>query len=330
MTKIIDFESHLQSPEYVKRLTEFDGYPKYSLRNDGRYIWHLSEKIQEPRPMGKLTQPVEDRVKMLDGAGVDMQVLSSNNPACESFPAKLGIELAKIHNDHVASFFHKYPDRFMGLCSLPVQDVHESLIELDRCVGLGFKGLMLFSNVQGEYVERERFWPIYERCEKLRLPVFLHPTVPARIEPFSDYYLWGPVFGYGADAAIAALRILMSGLLEKYRRLRIVLGHLGETIPFLIQRIDWAYHKFPEEFTAIKRKPSDYFIESFYVDTSGVFNEPSLMCTYESLGHDRIVFGSDYPFEDIQKGIDYVKKSRIPVNDQNRIFADNLMALLNN
>ncbi len=264
----------------------------------------------------------------MENAGIDLQVIGSSNPGCELFPTKMSVRLAKINNDHLAAWIAKYADKFVVLGSLPMQDSNAALEEFDRIRQLGFKGLILFSNIRKKFVDYEEFWPIYSRAEKYSFPIFLHPGTPIHAEAYSEYNLWGPVFGFGVDCAHAALRLIMSGIFEHYPKLRIVLGHLGETIPFFLRRMDKTYQRDPELLPKIKKRPSEYFLDNFYVDTAAVGSEASLMCAYDCLAHGRILFGSDYPFEDASKELQFVKDSPIPVKDKTLICSKNAAELL--
>ncbi|MHB8567936.1 MAG: amidohydrolase family protein [Nitrososphaerales archaeon] len=328
MPRIIDFETHIQATQYVDIIAGYKGYPRYGNDEKGRFTWYVSPRVYETRDgLRDKLENAKTRLADMEKALVDTQVIASSNPGCEVFPKEMGLKLMKINNDTIAEFSNKYPGKFIGLASLPLQDVDASLEEFDRVVSLGMKGLIIFSNANGKYTDRDEFWPIYERAEKQRFPIFLHPTVPANAESFTEYHIWGPVFGFGADTVIAALRLIMSGLVEKYSNLKIVLGHLGETIPFLINRINFVYMRTPEAVPGIKKKPSEYFLSNFYVDTSGVHHQPSLNMVYETMPKDRILFGSDYPFENMSRGVDFVKNSKLPEEDKERIFSRNAAAL---
>ncbi len=328
MPKIIDFETHVQATEYVKRIAEYEGYPRYAYDSKQRFTWYVSPTVYETRHgLRDKLEDVKVRLGDMESSGVDAQVISSSNPGCEVFPREMGIALGRINNNLIADYIGRYPDKFIGLASLPLQDVEASLEEMDRVRSLGLKGLIIFSNANGTYTDKEQFWPVYERAAKFRFPIFLHPTVPANAESFTEYHIWGPVFGFGADTVIAALRMIMSGLLEEYPALKICLGHLGETIPFVVNRINFVYNRTPEAVPRIRKKPSEYFLSNFYVDTSGVFNEPSLQCVYETIDKGRIIFGSDYPFESPTKGVEFVKNSRIPDIDKERIYSKNIKEL---
>lgn len=328
MTRIIDFETHVQGTEYVDIIANYNGYPRYANDSKGRFTWYVSPNVYETRDgLRDKLENVNTRLAEMEEAGVDAQVIASSNPGCEVFPMEMALKLMRVNNDVIAEFSRKHPGKFIGLASLPLQDVNSSLEEIDRVHSNGLKGLIIFSNANGKYTDRDEFWPIYERAEKLRFPIFLHPTVPANAESFREYHIWGPVFGFGADTVIATLRLIMSGLLEKCQGLKIVLGHLGETIPFLINRINFVYNRTPEAVPRIKRRPSEYFLRNFYVDTSGVHHQPSLSMVCETMSKDRVIFGSDYPFENMTKGVDFVKNARLPEDEKERIFWKNTSAL---
>ncbi len=327
--KIIDFETHIQVTEFIKLVSEYEGYPRYRIDSKGRLVIDISPEISEVREkIRKVSEDPKARIESMDRDGIDVQVISSSNPGCEVYPKDLGVRLARLFNDQLADWISRYPDRMVGLCSLPMQDTEAALDELDRASGMGFNGIMLFSNVNGKYTDDKNLWPIYERAEKLRYPIFLHPGYPLTKEYLMDGELWSSVFGFGVDAATAALRMIMNGVFERYPRLRMVMGHLGETIPYTLNRIDIVYDRSPESLPEIRKKPSEYFLGNFYVDTCGMRSEPALMCAFESLNPERILFATDYPFGDVSEEIQLVKDSRIPEAEQLKIFWDNAAGLI--
>lgn len=328
-TKIIDFETHIQATEFIKLVSQYEGYPRYRYDSKGRLTIEISQDIIEVREkIRKVSEDPKVRVEAMDKLGIDVQVVSSSNPGCEVFPIELGRRLARVFNDQLGNWISKYPDRFVGLCSLPVQDTRSAIEELDRARSMGFKGVMLFSNVNGKHVDSEDLWPIYQRLEELGLPIFLHPGYPLTMDQMLPGELWGAPFGFGVDTATCALRMIVAGIFERYPKLRIVLGHMGETIPYILNRIDIVYNRSPEELTSMKKSPSEYFLENFYVDTCGGFTEPALMCAYDNLHKGRVLFASDYPFGNFDEEINLVLKSRIPKDDQKKIFWDNAVQLL--
>lgn len=329
MSRVIDFEAHVQASEYIKEMEHYNGYPRYALDQNGRFTWYASPTMLEVRE--HLRSKFEDiHIRLLDmeKAGIDSQVISGVAPGCEVFPREMGIRLSKTNNDFIAEISGRSPEKFVGLAMLPLQDVDTALLEFERAIGLGLKGLMLFSNVRGKYVDLEEFWPIYELAERHRAPIFLHPTVPANPEAYMSYHLWGPALGFGVDAETAALRLIMSGVFERFPGLRIVLGHLGETIPFFLKRIDFVYSRTPEGLSNIRKKPSEYFLTNFYVDTAGVFHEPALRCAYDTLDHGRILFATDYPLEDASRGKAFLANSGIPDSEKEKIYGKNAAELL--
>lgn len=328
--QVIDIEAHAQAPEYVKELLRFEGYPRYGHDSQGRFIWYQSATKFEVREnlLPKL-QDVKTRLEDMDKSGVGIQIVSPSAPNCDSFPRELGIKLSKINNDYITGLVTENPDRIVGFGSLPIQDVEASVQELDRMKSLGLKGIMATSNVQGERIDAKKFWPIFERAEKYRLPIFVHPAAPANPEMFEKYHMWGPVFGFGVDAALSALSLIMSGVFEVYPKLMIILGHLGEMIPFVLRRIDFVYLRTPDALPAIRKKPSEYFLSNFYVDTAGILHQPALQCTLESLGSEKILFGSDYPFENASLAVDFVQKSKLQPEVKEEIYWKNISKLLN-
>ncbi len=311
-TKFIDFEAHGQAKEYVKELLHYEGYPRYTTDDRGRLVWHQSSSRFEVRT--GLQPKREDQVtrfRDMDQNGIETQVVSPSAPNCEIFPKEMGIRLAKINNDYITKLAADHPGRIIAFGSIPLQDVEASLEELDRMKRIGMKGLLTPPNVNGEHLDEEKYRPIFERLERFNFPIFIHPGPPPHPEMYSPYHLWGPAFGFGADAALCALRVIMGGVLEDYPNLKIILGHLGETIPFIVKRIDFVYNRTPDALPRIKRAPSVYFLKNFYVDTAGIFHEPSLKCTLETLDLQKILFGSDYPFEKTAEGVKYIRESHI-------------------
>jgi predicted TIM-barrel fold metal-dependent hydrolase len=311
-SKFIDFEAHGQAREYVKELLHYEGYPRYTTDEKGRLVWHQSPTRFELRHglQPKLDDP-SVRFRDMDENGIDVQVVSPSAPNCEIFPKDMGIRLSKINNDYITKLAAGNPSRIIPFGSIPLQDVNASLEELDRMRSIGMKGLLTPPNVHGEHLDQENFRPIFERLERYRLPIFIHPAPPPHPEMYSPYHLWGPAFGFGADAALCALRIIMGGVLEDFPNVKIILGHLGETIPFIIKRINFVYNRSPDALPKIKKAPSAYFLKNFYVDTAGIFHQPSLNCAIETLDQDKILFASDYPFEKASEGVKYIEEASI-------------------
>ena len=272
----------------------------------------------------------------MDEAGVDIQVLSLAVPGCEQFETSEGAAMARQTNDELAEAIRKYPDRYIGLAALAPQDPAGAASELERAVKeLGMKGAKLNSHVRGEYLDDQKFWPVFEMAEKLDVPLYLHPTWPSPsiIKPYADYGfpLAGPPLGFGAETCLHAMRLIYSGLFDRYPGLKIVLGHLGEGLPFWLYRIDFYWLKpwvADELRPKISQKPSYYVSNNFIFTSSGMHFLPAFICAYMSLGGDMIAFGADHPFETSKESLESLGTLPICENDKEKFFHANAEKLL--
>ncbi len=254
----------------------------------------------------------ELRLKEMDEAGVDIQVISHGAPSTQKLNADNAVEVTRRVNDRLAEACAKHPTRFYGFAALPTAVPEAAADELERAVKqLGFKGAMLHGLANNVFLDDQRFWPIYERAEKLDVPIYLHPGFPqddvARIY-YGDYAKEFPMFlragwGYTVETATLAIRMVMSGLFDKHPKLKIILGHLGETLPFLVWRVDAALAR-PGAAKNISFR--DVFCNNFWITTSGNFSNPALLCCMMELGIDRILFSIDYPFVANKPGTDWI------------------------
>ena len=243
----------------------------------------------------------------MDAAGIGMSVLSLNSPAIQGIPdKKRAVEAARRGNDYLAEQVARNPKRFQAFAALPLQDPNAAAKELVRCVKeLGFRGALVnsFSQIDVEdsavYYDLPQYWDFWGTVESLDVPFYLHPRdpLPSRTTSFDGQpWLRGSVWGFTVDTATHALRLMSSGIFDKYPKLTVILGHLGETLPFLMWRVDNRLSMAPRGCPA-KKKLGEYFKKNFYVTTSGQFCTQSLMDTMLWLGADRILFSVDYPFE---------------------------------
>jgi 2,3-dihydroxybenzoate decarboxylase len=244
--------------------------------------------------------------------------------------------MARQTNDELAGVIKKYPDRYVGLASLAPQNPGEAAKELERSVRkLQLKGAKLNSHVRGEYLDDQKFWVLFEAAESLDVPLYLHPALPSPsiLKPYADYGfpLAGPPFGFGAEAALHSMRLIYSGLFDKFPRLKIVLGHLGEGLPFWLYRIDFYWLKpwvDPELAPKILRKPSDYVKDNFLLTSSGMHYLPAFICAYMALGGDRIAFAADHPFESSKESLDALGTLPICDTDLEKFYHGNAEKLL--
>jgi 5-carboxyvanillate decarboxylase len=241
----------------------------------------------------------EKRLLDMDKAGIDMQVVGGGIPTD-----------VKKYNDTLAEIVNKkYPGRFAGYCALPWKDPDAAPVEFERAVKeLGLKGPMVYvGQAADSYIDDQKYWGIYETAQKLDMPVYLHPgaIMPDMSNPYnSPYPIVGmAMWGFAAITGLHAVRLIISGVFDKYPKLKIILGHMGEGIPYWLWRMDKHYidDQVHLEKNApgnnLKKMPSQYFKENFYMTTSGMLWEPVLKFVISGLGSDRILFGCDYPPE---------------------------------
>jgi len=266
----------------------------------------------------------EGRLMEMDEAGIDMQVLSFVSPGVRVFDTSTGTAMAKKINDKLSEIVRKYPKRFAGLASIAPQNPSEAADELERAVKkLGLKGTSINSHVKGEYLDDKKYWVIFERAEKLGVPINIHPMIPSlsTLKPYAAYgdALVGPGLGYGAETALSVMRLICSGIFDKYPGLKIILGHLGEALPFWMNRLDLGWVEPPtlgENRPKCMKKPTDYLKSNFVMTTSGLFFEPAFLCVYLALGADNMAFAVDYPFADNKLAVQFME--RMPICDKDK------------
>lgn len=339
--KLIDFEAHIFTESLLDCLRSRKDLPRLeTVEVDGQRqdrLW-LTEDIwsSHGKNMEALVDGEEIRLAEMDGAGISIQVLTLAGPGCELFEPSEGVEVARKSNDEIAALVKKHPDRFVGMAALAPQDPDKAADELERSVkGLDFRGVKINSHVLGgEYLDDEKYWVIFERAEQLDVPVYIHPRLPApaMIKPYADYGwgLAGPGLGFAAETLLHAYRLIYSGLFDKYPRLKIMMGHMGEGLPFWMFRMDRPWKSRSLGKAPTKRKPSDYAKTNFVVTTSGMFDLVPILCGYMALGADKIVFATDYPFEKSSEAATFIKKLPICDGDREKIChgnAENLLKL---
>ena len=282
--------------------------------------------------LGRLTDIHGERLRDMDDSGIDMQVLSHAPSALQSLNAETSVELAIGANNRLRDAVAERPERFAAFASLPSPDPLAAADELERAVTeLGFKGAMLHGRTHGIYHDDRQFWPIYERAEALDVPIYIHPGPPhpGMVEAFYGDYLqdfpWlnSAAWGYTIDTANQAMRMILSGLFEEYPKLTLILGHLGEGLPFLLDRMDEALNRGPK---AIEFKKT--FCDHFYVTTSGFFSTPALLCTILQLGIDRVLFSVDWPFVENAPGMQWMETVPLSSEDKEKMFNGNARRLL--
>jgi 2,3-dihydroxybenzoate decarboxylase len=257
---------------------------------------------QAQRWFAELLDLGEVRERAMRDAGITTQLLLHGSPGVQIFDAAEGTSLAALVNDRMADLSRAQPARYAPLATIAPQDPAAAAKELERAVRtLGLHGALINSHTRGEYLDDEKFWPIFEAAEALDAPIYLHPRepAPAMMEPFVDHGLIGPIWGFAADTGLHALRLIMAGVFDRFPRLQIVVGHLGEGLPFFIDRVDIRYKVDGSPLRIpLQRLPSDYLKANFHLTTSGMNWQPAVRQTISVMGAGRVMYAADWPFED--------------------------------
>ncbi len=317
---IIDVHTHFYPDSYREAL-ERDPRP-YALGRDarGRTILTLhGERVVTMTP--EMTSP-EDRIREMARLGVDLQLISITIPNVYIGPQTRRRDLARRANDGVADLVHRYPRHFAGLASIPLPDAGAAVTELERAVGeLGMIGALIGSNVDGRYLDDPAFFPVYECAQHLGVPLLVHPMPPAVPDAtFAPGLV--PLLGFVFDTSASVARMVLAGVFERLPRLALILGHLGGTLPYLMQRLDNGYRAYPEIRDVLPHPPSHYLKRLFYDTVS--FSVPSLQCALGAVGPGQIVTGTDYPhvIGDIGAALTTVRALGLPDADVAGIMGD--------
>jgi predicted TIM-barrel fold metal-dependent hydrolase len=288
---------------------------------------------RNPALREKLESLGELRLKAMDEAGIDLQVLSHGAPATQRLDAADGVALARRVNDRLAATIREHPARFAGFAALPTADPQAAADELERAVTkLGMKGAMVHGLCNGVFFDDRRFWPVYERARALDVPLYIHPALPhpAVVEAYyKDYVKSYPSilnagWGFTVETATQAIRIVLSGVLEAHPGVKLILGHMGEGLPFSLWRIDQALSREGNRAVSFR----DAFREHFWITTSGNFSTPALMCSVAELGVDRILFSVDWPYVDSGPGVKWIEDVPLSAEDKAKVMHGNARALL--
>jgi aminocarboxymuconate-semialdehyde decarboxylase len=327
---VIDVHAHLYPQAFMDALATHG--PPFGVRlSDDRPPFLCFEGIRFWRYTTGF-HDVDVRLREMDAAGVDRQVLSLGPPMTYWAEGAVGLGLCRVFNDEIAKVVRAHPDRFVGLAALPLQAMDLALGELERAVGdLGLTGIGIGSNVHGVQLDDGRLAALWERGERRGLPIFIHPINPAGHGDLHDYRLDLAV-GFPFDTTIAAARLVYSGVLERHPRLRVCLAHLGGALPFLRERIAIGFRVGKEHFGARfpAAGPPEASLERFWFDTVSYY-EPALLAGVACVGADRLVIGSDAPFAvgDLARSVREVQAfAFLPERDRRKILGDNALEFL--
>jgi predicted TIM-barrel fold metal-dependent hydrolase len=309
--KTIAIEEHYSTPLQREKSATTDFRSIYlAARSE-----HLGHNI-----LDQLADLGAQRLAYMDAAGVDVQVLSFTSPGAQAFEAADAIALARDANDRLAAAVKQHPDRFAGFAALPTAAPEAAADEFDRAVAkLGFKGAMIHGHTRGSFLDERKYWVIFERAQALGVPIYLHPALPhpdvvkAYFTGYED--LARAAWGFGVDTSCHFLRLVFAGIFDAYPNLKIILGHLGECLPFAMHRLN--DHTFASaKRRGLQKSPLQYLKDNMLVTTSGNWFEPAFLCTLLALGADNIMFAVDWPYEPNTTAIRFL--NTLPISDLDR------------
>lgn len=332
--KVIDAENHFASEAWLDALRHNSGYPRLVDEPDGKAKLYWSAEIWVYYIGDKLRDVGDLRLKLMDEAGVDVAVLSLAASGAEPFEPGVGAEVARKTNDELAEAIDRHPDRFLGFATLAPKDVDGAIKELERAVKeLGFKGWHTHSNFGDSYLDEKRYWPILAKVEELDVPIYVHPTAPI-ITQFKTYGtgLAGASFGFGAETSMVMMRLITSGAFDAFPKLKIILGHYAEGLPFMMNRVDRPYlqghiRSQPGVAPDLKRRPSEYLKNNMYATTSGNYQASAALMTRDELGVDRVLVGTDFPYEDMTACMDFLRSLPLSEPERELMFEKNATRL---
>jgi 5-carboxyvanillate decarboxylase len=271
------------------------------------------------------------RLTDMDAAGVDRQVISLTAPGTQILQAADGVAIATLANDRLADACRRHPGRFSGLTAIAPHDPGAAVKEIERGHReLGFKGVIINAHTHGEYLDNQKFWPVFEAAEALGTPIYLHPSTPPRnmIGPLLEAGLDGAIYGFAVDTGMHVLRIITAGVFDRFPALKLVVGHLGEALPFWLYRVDYMHAATVkagryESMKPIRRKPSEYLRENVWVTTSGMAWAPAIMFCREVLGADRVLYAMDYPYQYVPDEVTAHENLPLNLEEKKALFQTN-------
>lgn len=328
--RVITIEEHYATPAFM------DG--------PGRELKALAQSAQQnPEAaagyamlMKQLMDLDMDRITQMDKANIDVQILSLTSPGVEQVNEHDAVNIAEDANNYLADAIKNHPTRFAGFAALPTITPDIAADELERMVNEhDFKGGIINGHINGRYLDDEYFWPILERAEVLKVPLYLHPTPPTKpvikalyagnYAPELTALLATGAWGWHIETAIHVLRIILSGAFDQYPDLQLIIGHLGETLPFMLPRLD---RTLPREATKLERSLGTYLRENIYYTFSGFNYIQTFLDLYLQVGVDRIMFSADYPYSSMEIARNFLDQLPVSITDKERIAHGNAEKLL--
>jgi predicted TIM-barrel fold metal-dependent hydrolase len=315
--RIVTLEEHFVVPSLLQKLGVAGGFAN----------------AMDPRIRSALADLGEKRIGAMDNAEITVQVLSAAAPGADLLDGQAGIEFAAGTNDVLAEAVKQHPSRYAGFAHLPMRSPEGAADELERAVSrLGFRGALINGTTQGLFLDDERFAPILARAEKLDVPIYIHPALPPESvrKAYYDglpgnrgFLLSMAGFGWHVEVGVHVLRMVLAGTFERHPRLKVVIGHMGETIPFMLDRAEQVFQGQAKP-VAVKETS----LKHVWLTTSGFFTLPPFLNALLTFGADRILFSVDYPFSEPREGRDFLKALPLTEADREKIAHGNADQLL--
>ena len=327
--RIVALEEHFTVPRIVAGIAP-DAVARRGFPTDPDFRWAQTIKREELADLGAA------RIADMDASGVTVQVLSVAGPGADLVPGPDGIALARAYNDALAEACGRHPTRYRGFAHLPMLAPEAAADELERAVkDLGFHGVLVNGATDGRFLDDPVFEPILARAAALDVPIYLHPGIPTagvRAAYFDglpgnfSFTLALSAWGWHADTAIHTLRLALSGALDRHPGLKIVIGHMGEALPFMLDRIDETTAL--QAKTLLHRSLRQTLVDQVWITTSGFFTMVPFMAALMTFGVDRIMFSVDYPFASNARARAFLDALPVSPADRAKIAHGNADALL--
>jgi 5-carboxyvanillate decarboxylase len=292
---------------------------------------YLTSDAERPRFVRAGLQDLgELRLAHMDAAGIDHAVMALTSPGTQALAVDEAREIAAISNERLAEACRAHPDRFSALAAVGFDDAKTAVEELDRAVGtLGLKGLICNSHINGHYLDESRFYPILEAVEALGVPLYLHPNSPSNrmIAPLHEAGIDGAIFGFAVETSTHLLRMITAGVFDRFPNLKLVVGHLGEALPYWFYRLDYMHaaqvkSKRYEVIKALELTPSEYFHRNIWLTTSGMPWAPTIMYARQVVGADRVMYAMDYPYQYLDDEVRMQDALPLTVPEKKQFFQD--------
>jgi predicted TIM-barrel fold metal-dependent hydrolase len=318
--RIVTLEEHITTPEILKTAQMPASGPAAA------FMQSMNDRLLD---IG------EGRIAAMDAAGIDMQVLSVSANAVDTLGTATANAVVREANDIMAAAVRAHPTRFAAFATLTLLEPGQAAVELDRCVRkLGFKGAMINGTCNGQFLDDPRFTPIFEAATALDVPIYLHPAPPPK--PVMEAYYSGlpgslgfmlstAGWGWHVETGMHSLRLILTGVFDRFPKLKIIIGHMGENLPFSIVRAEMVMGRIASD---LKRPIGEYFRENFYLTTSGYFSAPPFLCMKQVVGIDHILFSVDYPFSTNEVGRKFLDSLTLSAEEMEKFAHGNADKLL--